>query len=86
MQLIKTKYPGEPKYLEELFNELIEEKKFLKFNHTEWKTLADFGQHLASVRNVRVLGTPPNCKIVYNVSKTRDFIEAARKEKQEQER
>lgn len=81
IQLIKTKYPGEPKYLEELYNELIEEKKFLKFNHTQWKNLAEFGQHLQNVKNLQVIGNPPNCKVVYIVNKTKDFIEAAKKEK-----
>lgn len=79
--MLKTKYPGEPKYLEELYNELIEEKKFLKFNHTEWKTLTEFGQHLQTVKNLQVIGTPPNCKVVYVVHKTKDFIEESKKEK-----
>jgi hypothetical protein len=83
IQLIKTKYPGEPRYLEELYNELIEEKKFLKFNHTQWKNLAEFGHFLQNVKNVQVVGNPPNCKVVYTVHKTKDFMDAAKKEKLE---
>ncbi len=79
--MLKTKYPGEPKYLEELYNQLIEEKKFLKFNHTQWKNLAQFGTHLQGIKNIQVIGTPPNCKVVYIVNKTKDFIESAKKEK-----
>ena len=84
--MIKTKYPGEPKYLQELYNELIEEKKFLKFNQTQWKNLAEFGTYLQTVKNIQVVGAPPNCKVVYLVNKTKDFIEASKKQKLEADR
>lgn len=43
--------------------------------------MAEFGQHLSEVKNIKVIGVPPNCKIVYAVHKTKDFVDKARKEK-----
>jgi len=57
----------------------MEEKKFLKFNHTQWKNLTDFGHYLKDVKNLQVIGQPPNCKILYLVNKTKDFMDATKK-------
>lgn len=79
--MLKTKYPGEPKYLEALYEEYAEEKRHVKLNQTQWRNVTQFGEHLKSVRNIQVIGNPPDCKVVYLVNNTSEFIERSKREK-----
>ena len=39
LQMLKLKYPGEAKNMEDLYEEYAEDKHAIKFNHTRWKDL-----------------------------------------------
>jgi hypothetical protein len=77
IQILKTKYPGEAKHLEIVYNEYeTESKRFIKFSNTRWKGLKEFGEYLASgeVKNIKVTGVSPDCYVTYTVNKTMEFI------------
>jgi hypothetical protein len=72
--MLKVKYPGEAKDMEEIYEEYAEDKHHIKFNFTKWKDLAEFVEHLRSLKNIKVTGKLPYCKITYMVSKASDFM------------
>lgn len=75
VQILKTKYPGEPKDIEDIYEEYAEDKHHVKFNYTRWKDLAEFVQHLkTNVKNLKVEGNLPFCNVTYVVSKSGDFM------------
>lgn len=79
--MLKVKYPGEAKDIEDIYKEYTEEKHYVRFNHTHWKDLGEFVEHLRKTgRNLHIVGKMPNVKITYLVSKSADFIKKKREE------
>ena len=75
VQMLKVKYPGEAKDAEEIYEEYAEDKYHVKFNHTYWKNLEEFIEYLkVNVKNVKVTGKFPSCKLMYTMSKANEFM------------
>ena len=37
--MLKVKYPGEPKNIQDIYDEYTEDRHYIRFNHTRWKDL-----------------------------------------------
>ena len=81
--MLKVKYPGEQKNIEDIYQAYTEDKHYIRFNHTKWKDLHEFVEHLKKTgRNLLIVGKIPNCKVTYLVNKSGDFIRKKREEEQ----
>ena len=81
IQILKVKFPGEAKKVNDLWEDYSKEKYHIEFRRTQWKNLEEFVEHLKANKTLAVTGTFPNCKITYLVSKASDFF-AQQKRKQ----
>ncbi len=57
-----------------MYTEYSEDKRFIKFGVTRWRNLGEFGEYLREVKNVKIVGVPPDCKVTYQVNNSMDFI------------
>ena len=81
--MLKVKYPGQPKNVNDLWDEYSEEKYHIEFKQTQWKNLEEFIEYLKGNKNLGITGNFPACRITYLISKTSQFISEQKKKRQE---